>query len=189
MWVILEGSLAWVLFCSSSSQAHKGIPLAHKGTSLPCFPSQELKGPVSLFSYWCWHVAREMLWWWLHLLHMTELIAFPQWLVFLHRLFPPQSPPLPSGCLPTVNRNPHPGIALQSLRSSSQPLCLLGDLSGVCMAAARIVCAILIPFRLSQISCFTLSIKCFSSDPKSCPVWGSDPCFGSPTHRGQVQSC
>ena len=76
---------------------------------------------------------------------MTELIAFPQWLVFLHRLFSPQSPPLPSGCLPTVNRNPHPGIALQSLRSSSQPLCLLGDLSGVCMAAARIVCAILIP--------------------------------------------
>ena len=28
---------------------------------------------------------------------------------------------------------------------------------------------ILIPFRLPQISCFTLSLKCFSSDSDSCP--------------------
>ena len=31
----------------------------------------------------------------------------------------------------------------------------LGSLSGVCMATASIVCMIIIPFRLSQISCFT----------------------------------
>ena len=30
-------------------------------------------------------------------------------------------------------------------------------------------CLILIPFRLLQISCFTLSLKCFSSDSDSCP--------------------
>ena len=30
-------------------------------------------------------------------------------------------------------------------------------------------CLILIPFRLPQISCFTLSLKCFSSDSDSCP--------------------
>src|SRR5574337_339094 len=33
-------------------------------------------------------------------------------------------------------------------------------------------CLILIPFRLPQISCFTLSLKCFSSDSDSCPAVG-----------------
>ena len=43
------------------------------------------------------------------------------------------------------------------------------SLSRVHMAAARIICVIFIPFRLSHISCFTLSFKCFSSVPKNCP--------------------
>ena len=30
-------------------------------------------------------------------------------------------------------------------------------------------CLILIPFKLPQISCLTLSLKCFSSDPDNCP--------------------
>ena len=30
-------------------------------------------------------------------------------------------------------------------------------------------CLILIPFRLPQVSCFTLSLKCFSSDSDNCP--------------------
>ena len=33
-------------------------------------------------------------------------------------------------------------------------------------------CLILIPFRLPQITCFTLSLKCFSSDSDSCPNVG-----------------
>ena len=49
-------------------------------------------------------------------------------------------------------------------------------------------CLILVPFRLPQISCFTLGLKCFSSDSDNCPLWGWDPCFGSVTSRGQVQS-
>ena len=40
-------------------------------------------------------------------------------------------------------------------------------------------CVILIPFRPPQISCFTLSLKCFSSDQKIALMWGSDPCFSS----------
>ena len=52
------------------------------------------------------------------------------------------------------------------------------------------------PFRLSQISCFPLSLKCFSSDSDNVSpltqtvalMWESDPCFSSPTRRGQVQS-
>ena len=43
-------------------------------------------------------------------------------------------------------------------------------LSGVCMAAASTL--ILIPFRLPQISFFTLSLKCFSSDSDNCPDVG-----------------
>ena len=33
-------------------------------------------------------------------------------------------------------------------------------------------CLILIPFKLPQISCFTLSLKCFSSDSDNCPDVG-----------------
>ena len=36
-------------------------------------------------------------------------------------------PHIPSICLSTVNSSSHPGIAPQSLNSSSQLLCLLGD--------------------------------------------------------------
>ena len=49
-------------------------------------------------------------------------------------------------------------------------------------------CPILIPFRLPQISCLTLGLKCSSCDSDNSLLWGSDPCFGSPTRRGQVQS-
>ena len=35
-------------------------------------------------------------------------------------------------------------------------------------------CLILIPFRLPHISCFTLSLKCFSSDSDSCPDVGME---------------
>ena len=34
------------------------------------------------------------------------------------------------------------------------------------------ICLILIPFRLPQISCFTLILKCFSSDSDNCPDVG-----------------
>ena len=37
-------------------------------------------------------------------------------------------PHFPSLHVSTVNSSPHPGIAPQSLNSSFQPLCLLGDL-------------------------------------------------------------
>ena len=48
-------------------------------------------------------------------------------------------------------------------------------LSGVHMVASRIVCVILIPFRLSLISYFMLSLKCFSSVPNYCPDMGIRP--------------
>ena len=43
-------------------------------------------------------------------------------------------------------------------------------------------CLILIPFRLPQISCVTLSLKLTQT---SAPLWGLDPCFSSPTTEGR----
>ena len=49
-------------------------------------------------------------------------------------------------------------------------------------------CLILIPFRLPQISCFTLSLKCFSSDSDNCPDMGIGPLlqFPHPWRAGPV---
>ena len=41
-------------------------------------------------------------------------------------------------------------------------------------------CLILIPFRLPQISCFTLILKCFSSDSDCCPDVGIGPLLQFP---------
>ena len=41
-------------------------------------------------------------------------------------------------------------------------------------------CLILIPFRLPQISCFTLSLKCFSSDSDNCSDVGITPLLHFP---------
>ena len=81
-------------------------------------------------------------------------------LIFLHRHFPPQS-------LPSHPLMPSPGSQQQTLPwdCSSIPTPQvpgtvlfkgLVSLSRVCRAVARIVCVILIPFKLSQISSFTL---------------------------------
>ena len=49
-------------------------------------------------------------------------------------------------------------------------------------------CLILIPFRLPQISCFTLNLKCFSSDSGNCPNVGIGPLlqFPHPPRAGPV---
>ena len=50
-------------------------------------------------------------------------------------------------------------------------------------------CLVLILFRLLQISCFTLSLQCFSSDPDNCPSVGIRPLLQFPHCGGQVKSC
>ena len=98
-------------------------------------------------------------------------------LVFLHRHCPPQSPPSSS-----LGPSPHsqqqtsswdcltiPKLQLPATVPSRGPV----SLSMVCLAVARIVCVILIP--LFQLSCFSLSLKCFSSVPNNCPKMGIRP--------------
>ena len=117
--------------------------------------------------------------------------CFRGFLVFLHRLCPPQSPPShhldPSLCnqqqpLPwdcsTIPKLHRPAIA-----PSRGPV----SLSNVHMASARTVS---LSFHLgchrSAVSLSALNVSPLSQTVA--PMWRLDPCFSSPTHRGQVQS-
>ena len=98
--------------------------------------------------------------------HLTSMAARISSTGISHHILLPH---IPSIRLSAVNSSPRPGIAPQSLNSSSQPLRHLGYVwlwQG---------CLILIPFRLPQMGCFTLSLKCFSSDSDNCPDVGIGP--------------
>ena len=98
-------------------------------------------------------------------------------------------PHIPLIRLSVVNSSLHPGIAPQSLNFSSQPLRLLVDLHP-CPGNVWLHkdCLILIPFRLSKISFFTLGLKCFSSDQDNCPNVGIRPLlqFPHPLRAGPI---
>ena len=80
-----------------------------------------------------------------------------------------------------VNSSPHPRIGPQSLSSSSQPLHLLGDL---CTCPGYIWLWQGLSYAhsiwLPQICCFTLSLKCFSSDSDDYPDVGVGPVLQFP---------
>ena len=46
-------------------------------------------------------------------------------------------------------------------------------------------CLIFIPLRLQQVSCFTLSLKCFSSASENCPDVGIRPLLQFPAAEGR----
>ena len=105
------------------------------------------------------------------------LPCFHESLAFLHRHFPPQSPP---------SHPPDPSLHSQQQPSpwdcsSFQSLRLPGDLHPVRgMYGCSKDCLILILFRLLQISYFSLSLKCFSSDSDTCPAVGIRPLLQFP---------
>ena len=84
--------------------------------------------------------------------------------------------------LSTDNRGPP-----QSLNSSSQLLRLPGDQHRGMYVYSK-DCLILIPLGLPQVSCFTLSLKCFSSYTDNCPAVGIGPLlqFPHPPRVGPV---
>ena len=86
------------------------------------------------------------------------------------------------GHLLAVSCRPYPGMAPQSLPYSFQPLCLLRDPHTFlgCIWLWQGLSVILTPFRLPQINFFTLSFKCFSSEPNSCPDIGIGPLLQFP---------
>ena len=97
-------------------------------------------------------------------------------------------PQIPSIHPSVIKSSPHPGIAPQSLNSSSQPLRLPGDQRSCLRCVWFRQGLILIPFRLPQISCFTLSLKYFSSDSDNCPDVGMGPLlqFPHPWRAGPI---
>ena len=98
-------------------------------------------------------------------------------LAFLHQHFPPQShPSYPLDPSLHSQQQPSPWDC-----SSFQSLRLPGDLHPVRgMYGCSKDCLILILVRLPQISCFTLSLKCFSCDSDNCPDVGIRPLLQFP---------
>ena len=148
-----------VLLCCSVRQAHRGVPLG--GVLLCRSVHQALKGAPWVGSYsvvqynrhlmgqplYCsaadaGSVGRERLWRWLHPLRMTQQYRLAS-MAFLHRHFPPQSPPSgplgPSLCsqqqLSPWDCSTIPMLQLPAAAPSRGPV----SLSGVHMAAARTV--------------------------------------------------
>ena len=104
-----------------------------------------------------------------------------------HNLFPP----IPSIHLSSVNSSPRPGIDCSTIPKLQLPATAPSrrsmSLSRVCMAAAR---TIWFSFHLGCHSSAD-SLSALNVSPLTqtvAPMWGSDPCFSSPTCRGQVQS-
>ena len=116
-------------------------------------------------------------------LRSTALLS---WLPsFFHRHLPSQSPPSPpSICLSAVNSSPH----LHSPQTLPPRPCTFQ----VTLVPGMYDCGkdrlLPIPFRPPQISCFTLSLKCFSSDSDKCPDVGTGPRlqFPHPLRAGPV---
>ena len=84
-------------------------------------------------------------------------------------------------------------LELGLLHSPETPAPSLCPFQEICILARHMYgfgedCLILIPFRLPQISYFTLSLKCFSSDSDNCPAVGIRPLlqFPHPLRAGPV---
>ena len=162
-----------VLLCCSVHQAHRGASLG--GVLLCSSQLQALDGPASLlFSCQCWCVERSY-----GEQYCLASMAAPLSSkgVFHHNLLFHDL----LVHLSTVNSSPLPGIASQSLYSSSQLLHFLETCVPVRgMYGCGKDCLILIPFGLPQIRCFTRSLKCFSSDPDNCSNVGMGPLLQCP---------
>ena len=132
---------------------------------------------LSTFSCGCWRVKREAV-----VMALPPSVA-PQYCLaslaagisstgISHDLLPP----IPSIHLSEVNSSPCPGISPQCLDSSSQLLHRPGALypcpEYVWLQQGLLI---LIPFGRPQVSCFTFSLKRFSSDSDSCPSVGIGP--------------
>ena len=112
-------------------------------------------------------------------------------LTFLHRPFPPQSPPShPLNLALHSQEQPSPWdcstipkLQLAAAAPSKGP----ESLSRVYMAAARTVWfSFHLGFHRSAVSLSALNVSPLTQT--IAPLWESDLCFSSPTHRGQIQS-
>ena len=146
------GSYCIILACQALKWPTGGVLLCR-------YTCQVLDGPASLlFSCLCWRVEREAV----VMAPPTtcESTVSPYFygcLAFLHRHFPPQSPPShPLDLCLCSQQQFSPGDCSTFPKLQLQLLRLPGDLRpclGVCMYSCGKDSLILIPFRLPQISC------------------------------------
>ena len=126
----------------------------------------------------------KRLWWWLHLLRVTEQyhLAFmasrPSSSDISHHNLLPH---IPSIHLSTVNSNPCPRIVPQSLNSSSQLSCLPGSMCP-CPGYVWLWQGLWFSFHLgchrSPVLISALNVSPLTQT--IAPMWGSDLCFSSP---------
>ena len=201
LWLVFLCSFS-VVHCCLAHKAHRGASLA--GVLLCRLVHQKLKGATWVGSSSVVSCIRHLMG---QPLYCSAADAIAMWgdrgygdgstmcdsavspyfhgcLAFLHRHFPPQSPlSHPLGLSLHSKQQPSPWdcctipkLQLPAAAPSRGPASLLGGWYGCGKGSLS-----LIPFRLPQMSCFTLSLKCFSLTQKIAPMWGSDICFSSPT--------
>ena len=173
--------LVGVLLCRSVHESLKGAPWVGSYSSSV---RQAFDGPASLlFSCQCCCVGREAMVMAPPPTRDSCSITLLPWLPsFSPQAFPTRVSSFTSPWSVSPQSTAalaHSGVAPQSLNSSSQLLHLPGDLH-LCIYGCGKDCLILIPFKLPQISCFPLSLKCFSSDSDSCPDVGIRPLLQFP---------
>ena len=115
----------WVLLCRLAHQALKGVPWVGSYSVVQCFRClmvQPLYCPAADAGMW-----GERLW--LHPLCITQHyhLAYKAAQLSSTGISHSLLPHIPLIPLSTVNSSLHSGIVPQSLNSSSQPLCLPGD--------------------------------------------------------------
>ena len=120
----------------------------------------------------------------------SELLpCFYGCLAFLHRHFPPQSPPsCPCSLSLCSQQQPLPWdcstipkLQLPAAVPSRGP----ASLSGVCMAAARtVIVSFCLGYHRSAVTLSALNVSPLIQT--IAPMWGSDPCFSFPTCQGQA---
>ena len=144
-------------------------------------------GQTLYYCCWCWCMGRQRYgdgstpYAWLS--NITLLPWLPG--------FPPQAFPTTISSLTSPQSvSPHStgALALGLLHNPYTPAPSCCAFSGTCVPVWDMYrgskdCLILIPFKLPQISCLTLSLKCFSSDSNNCSDVGIVPLLQFPHSR------
>ena len=141
-----------------------------------------------MFSCRCWRVGRESLWWWLPLLCMTQHYDLSSMAAQLSSI----------GFSPIVSSltSPH-SVSPQSTSALALELLPKLQLPAVCCAFQGTCVPVRGMHGCSKTVWFSLHLGCHrSADSLSAlnvsplaqtiaPMWGSDPCFSSPTPEGR----
>ena len=137
------------------------------GVLLCSLVRQVFDGPASLlFSCRCRTVGREKLWWWLH--SLSSIALLPRLPGFLPQAFPTTISSLTSP--PSVSLKSTAALTLGFLHNPLTPAPSCCAFRGTSAPVWGMYgCGKDCPFRLPQISYFSLSLKRFSSDSYNCP--------------------